>query len=108
MWREYHFGTSVLPLRQTTELYKLQPKELKSVPTNNVCERLLATFSHCAYVSKFRNRNFSAKSIKDNIVLHQASQSTVLSITKTVQKLLSRRDSLWTSAEKKKQKEGRK
>ena len=40
MWREYDFGTSVLPLRQTTELYKLQPKELKSVPTNNVCERL--------------------------------------------------------------------
>ena len=86
--REYGFGTSELPSGQTTELHKLQPEELKSMPTNNIiCGRLLATFSHCADVSKFRNKNFSAKGIKDNIVLHQANQSTVLSITKTVQKL---------------------
>ena len=60
------------------------------MPTNNIiCERLLATFSHHADVSKFRNRNFSAKEIKGNIVLHQANQSTMLAITKTIQKLLS-------------------
>ena len=79
--REYGFGTLELLLHQTT---KLQPEELKSMPTNSIiCEHLLATFSHGADVSKFRNRNFSAKGIKDNIVLHQANQSTVLSITKT-------------------------
>ena len=71
--REYGFGTSELPLRKTTELHKLQPKELKSMPTNNIiCQHLLATFSHCADVSKFRNRNFQAKGIKYYIVLHQA------------------------------------
>ena len=99
--REYGFGTPELPSRQTKELHKLQIEELKSVLTNNITlERLLATFSHHAEVSKFRNRNFSAKDIKDNTVLHQASQSTVLSITKTVQKLLSQRDTLWTLAQK--------
>ena len=104
--REYGFGTSELPSGQTTELHKLQPEELKSMPTNNIIfERLLATFSHCADVSKYRNKNFLAKGIKGNIVLHQANQSTILPITKTVQKLLSRRGNLWTSAQKKKQKE---
>ena len=85
--REYRFGTYELPLYQTAELHKLQPKELKSVPANDIlCECLLAKFSHHADVSKFRNRNFSAKGIKDNIVLHQANQSTVLSIKKNCSK----------------------
>ena len=101
--REYGFGISELSSHQTTELHKLQPEELKSMPTNNIIfEHLLATFSHCADVSKFRNKNFSAKGMKDNIVLHQTHQSTVLSITKTVQKLLSWRHHLWTLAQKKK------
>ena len=34
--REYGFGTSKLPLHQTTQLHKLQPEELKSMPTNNM------------------------------------------------------------------------
>ena len=69
--REYGFVTSELPWLQTVELYKLQREELKSMPTNIIiCECLLATFSHRVDVSKFRNMNFSAKGIKDNIVLH--------------------------------------
>ena len=73
--REYGFGTSELPPHQTTEFHKLQPEELKSMPTNNIIsEHLLATFSRRADVSKFRNENFSAKGIKDNIVLNQANQ----------------------------------
>ena len=104
--RKYCFGTSELPSHQTTEPHKLQPEELKSMPTNNIiCECLLATFSHHADVLKFRNRNFSPKAIKDNIVLYQANQSAILSITKTAQKLLSQRDDLWTSAQTKMQKE---
>ena len=66
---------------------------------------MLATCSCHADISKFRNKNFSAKGIKENIVLHQANQSVILSITKTVQGLLSQRDNLWTSAQKKKQNE---
>ena len=56
---------------------------------HNKCERLLPTFSHNA-VSRFRSTSFSAKGMKNNIVLHQANQSVVLSITLTVQKLLAR------------------
>ena len=100
MWQGiwfWEFWASFAELKQnnfktskTTELHKLQPEELKSMPTNNIiCEHLLATFSHHADVSKFRNRKFSAKEIKGNIVLHQANQSTMLAITKTIQKLLS-------------------
>ena len=104
--REYGFGSSELPSRHTTELHKLQPEELLSMPTNNIlCERLLAIFSHRADVSKFRNKNFTAKGIKENIVLHQANQFTVTSINKSIQKLLSQRDNQWTSKQKKKQKE---
>ena len=56
------------------------------MPTNNIiCEHLLATFSHHADVSKFRNLNFSAKGIKDNIVLHIANQSTIYQPTKITQ-----------------------
>ena len=45
------------------------------MPTNNIIsEHLLATFSRRADVSKFRNENFSAKAIKDNIVLNQVNQ----------------------------------
>ena len=95
--RKYGLGTSEFPSSRTTKLHALQPEELKSIPTNNIiCERLLATFSRFANVSKFRNRKFSAKGIKDNIVLHQANQSTGLSITKIVQKLLIQRDNLRT------------
>ena len=56
---------------------------------HNKCERLLPTFSHNA-VSRFRSTSFSAKGMKNNIVLHQANQSVVLSITLTVQKSLAR------------------
>ena len=67
MWQEIWFWTPELRSHQTTELHKLQAKELKSMPTNNIiCERLLATFSHRADVSKFRKRNLSARGIKDN------------------------------------------
>ena len=50
---------------------------------------MLAAFSHHADVLKFRNNNFSAKGIKGNIVFHQVNQSAILSIAKTVPKLLS-------------------
>ena len=90
-----------LPLHQTTELHKLQPAELHSMPTSNIiCEHLLATFSHGA-VSKFRNRDFLAKGIKDNTVLHQANQSTVLSITKTSKITQSDRQSIDISTKEK-------
>ena len=68
--RESGFGTSELSLHQKTKLHKLQPQELKSMPTNNICERLLATFSHHADVAKFIYRNFSTKGKKHNIVIH--------------------------------------
>ena len=55
---------------------------------HNKCERLLPTFSHNA-VSRFRSTSFSAKGMKNNIVLHQENQSVVLSIT-SAQKLLAR------------------
>ena len=39
MWqcgREHDFGTSEVPLHQTTQLYKMELEELKSMPTNSM------------------------------------------------------------------------
>ena len=76
------------------------------MPTDNIIsERLLSIFGIHSVVSKYRNKNFTAKGIRDNVMLHNSQQSTVASVAKTVQKLLREREGVWTSAQKELQKE---
>lgn len=50
-------------------LINCNPRNQK-MSTNKICEHLLAKFSRHADLSELRNKNFSARGIKDKIVLH--------------------------------------
>ena len=81
-----------LPSRNATQLHKLPLEELKFMLTDNIIsERLLSIFGIHSVVSKYRNKNFTAKGIQDNVMLHNSQQSTVALVAKTVQKLLRER-----------------
>ena len=58
--REYGFSDGV----RATELHKLNKRELKGLPTNNlVTERDLSKLSSLSEVAKFRNYQLKAKGI---------------------------------------------
>ena len=77
--REYGFGNSELPSRNATQLHTIPESDLAGMPTENVstCEVLLSTFSRRAIVSKYRNKRFTAKVLRDNIMLFQSEQSII-------------------------------
>ena len=104
--REYGFDDDADEVNpRATELYKLNENELKDMPTNNInAERDLAKFSHLAVVAKFRNKNFTAKGIRNDIVLLQSSQSTVDSLTTKIHKVLTDREHYWSIEQKQLQK----
>ena len=53
-----------LPSCDATKLHKLPLEELKFMPTDNIIyERLLSIFGNHSVVSKYRNKNFTAKGI---------------------------------------------
>ena len=104
---EYGFGDIDEEDPRATQLYKLSKAELKDMPTNNInAERNLAKFSHLVVVGKFRNKQFTAESIRNDIVLFQSSQSVVDSITKKItKKVLNNREKNWNVDQKTLQKE---
>jgi hypothetical protein len=69
--REYGFGKYRLgKLPRATELNLLTPEKLRGLPTNNLeAERHLAGFGKRAAVAKFRNKNFTAKGIRNDCTL---------------------------------------
>ena len=102
--REYGFSDPGDELR-ATDLSKLTLEDLFGLPTNNlVCERWLSIFGKRAVVGKFRNKNFQAKGIRADLVLHKAQHAKVENVTKQISKLLSARESSWTEAQKELQK----
>ena len=70
------------------------------MPTNIIAERDFGKFGHLAVVAKFRNKNFTTKGIRNDIVLLQSNQSHVHSITLKVSKALSSRESRWSATQK--------
>ena len=66
---EYGFGDMDEEDPRATQLYKFSKAELKDMPTNNInAEGDLAKFSQLAVVAKFRNKQFTAKGICNDIV----------------------------------------
>ena len=81
--RQYGFGDMNEEDPRATQHYKLSKAELKDMQTNNInANKDLAKFSHLAVVAKFKSKKFTAEGIRSDIVLFQASQSAVDSITK--------------------------
>ena len=93
---EYGFGDMDEEDPRATQLYKFSKAELKDMPTNNInAEGDLAKFSQLAVVAKFRNKQFTAKGICNDIVWYQSSQSVVDSITKKINKVSNNREKNW-------------
>ena len=70
---EYGFGDMDEEDPRATQLYKLSKLEFKDMPPNNFNdERDLAKFSHLPVVAKFRNNQFTAKGVHNDIVLFQS------------------------------------
>ena len=105
--REYGFGNSKLPSRNVTQLHTIPESDLPGMPTENVstCKVLLSTFSRRAIVSKYRNKQFTAKGIRDDMVLFQSQQSTISLEAKKIHSILNTREKLWTALQKDKLKE---
>ena len=80
------------------------------MPNNNInAERDLSKCSHLAVGAKFRNKQFTAKGILNDIVLFQSSQSQVDSITKKINKVLNNREKIeWRSEDLAKRKNSKK
>ena len=107
MWQEYGFGNSELPTRNATKLHMIPVGDLEGMATENVstCETLLSTFSRRAVVSKYRNKQFSAKGICDDIVLFQSKQSSTSLIAKKIHAILNVREKSWTDQQTKAKRE---
>ena len=94
--REYGFGSSVAPPR-ATELHKLKPEDLESLPTNNLdCERDLSKFDKLAKRSAAAsNRNFTAKGMRDDMTLNKAGVVQVEKLTRNIAKVLDESEQKW-------------
>ena len=99
--REYGFGkvNDALTVPRATEIYKLPSKERKQMDiTSNIpAEHNLAIFNKQSAVAKYRNFRIKAKSIRNDIVLHQSSfKNTPDKVIKMVAANLNKREKIWT------------
>ena len=71
--REFGFGQSLDLEKRATSLHILSKDEIKDLPTHNLdAERHLSVFGRRAPVAKFRNKKFTGKGIRNNVVLFQS------------------------------------
>ena len=87
---------------RASDLSLLTKEERKGLPNNNLkCERHLSVFDNrSGKVAKCRNQKFSAKSIRNDVMLFRKVQGFVDPATRLVTKLLDERESLWTEKQK--------
>ena len=102
--REYGFGNhaDVNDPPRATQIYKLTPAEMDGLETNNIlAERKLGVFDIKALCAKSRNYKFKAKSLRDNMVLHDSSfRNTPDHQLKQIMKVLNTREVLWSNEQK--------
>ena len=94
--REYGFGEQANSAR-ATELYRLDPKSLDYLPTNNLdCERDLSIFSKlAARSSACSNHKFKAKGIRDEMTVIKSNPVHVEQITHSLSRILDDREKQW-------------
>ena len=88
-----------LTVPRATDIYKLPSEERKQmdVTSNIPAERNLAIFDKRSAVAKYRNFRFKAKSIRNDIVLHQSSfENTPDKVIKMVAANLNKGEKIWT------------
>lgn len=104
--REYGFGQNTEKER-ATDISKLTLEERKDLPTNNlITERNLSVFDQRASKSaRCRNRKFTAKGIRNDMVLYKSKVSEVEKSSKKLTRLLCEREKIWNEVQKGKVKE---
>ena len=73
--REYGFGAQVTSNDEprATQIHLLTEEEREGLPSHNLdAERHLSVFGKRAPVAKFRNKNFTAKGIRNDVTLFQS------------------------------------
>ena len=92
---------------RATDISKLSLEERKDLPTNNlITERNLSVFDRRASKSaKCRNRKFTAKGIRNDMVLHKSKVIVVEKSSWKLTKLLSEREKNWNESQKAKAKQ---
>ena len=66
------------------------------MPTDNViAEREFAKFDHVSKVAKYRNRFFSAKGIRSDMMLYRSTNEVVMQAAKAAQTLLNAKEKNW-------------
>ena len=96
--REYGFSSDEA---RATQLHKLTESQLQGLPTNNlVTERDLSKFSRLAEVAKFRNKNFKAKGIRNDMTLYQSNKGEVQNLARKIRKVLQQREIEWNDNQK--------
>ena len=78
---------------RATDILKLTNKQCQDLPTGNLKgERHLSLFNKHSEVANCRNRKFTAKSIRNNVMLYWKVQQNVDSAMKMITKLLDERE----------------
>ena len=89
-----------------TVLASEEPEKLVGLPTNHlITERNFSKFDRLAKVAKSRNHKFTAKCIRDSMILFKTTNMKVDKLTKQITKLLSHHEQKWTKEQKQKLKE---
>ena len=87
---------------QATDTSKLTNEQCQGLPTGNLkYERHLSVFDKHSEVATCRNRKFTAKSIRNNVMLYRKVQNTVDPTMKMITKLLDERENQWTTNQRK-------
>jgi len=95
------YGFAPESSKRATDLSLLTEEERRALPTGNLkCERHLSVFDNRSEVAKCRNRKFTGKSIRNDVMLYRKVQSVVDPAMKLITKLLYERESIWTAQQK--------
>ena len=101
------YGFSIQSSSRATDISKLEKNELQGLPTENLkCERNLSVFDNrSGKVGKSRNKKFTGKSIRNDVMLYRKVQGVVDPVSKLTTILLDKRESDWTAMQREKLKE---
>ena len=75
--------------QRATDISLVSHEERRTMPTDNViAERDFAKFDHLARVAKYRNNRFTAKGIREDMMLYKSTEGVANKTTKIVVKVL--------------------
>ena len=98
---KYGFGQETDAPVRAMQLHLLSKEDLAGLPTNNIpSERVFSVFDRKATAAKSQNKVFKAKSIRNDMILHQSSQRITEEKVKQITKVLAKREEDWNASQK--------